>query len=140
MEIENNISIGMLSKHFSIEEFQCRCGCGTCYVNEYLIYKLEYARDELKRPINITSGCRCPLHNKASGGNPNSTHISVAERMLCEGADILIPSNHYRALIVPILSQYFQRIGFGDNFIHVDIRNSYPSPRYWMYSGKRKKR
>ncbi len=63
-----------LSKHFTQSEFSCH-HCGQCKVNMELVIALEKLRNKINHPIIITSGYRCPLHNKEVGGAKNSQHL-----------------------------------------------------------------
>jgi hypothetical protein len=62
-----------LSQHFVSKEFACH-HCGETKVNIELIIALEKLRSLVNAPIVITSGYRCPLHNKVVGGARNSQH------------------------------------------------------------------
>mgnify|MGYP000464244299 FL=1 len=61
----------MLTEHFAESELACRC-CGqlpTDGISMALLLGLERLRSRIgDRPINITSGYRCPAHNRAGGG------------------------------------------------------------------------
>lgn len=59
------------------DEFQCKC-CDEHApegMNPCLIFMLSILRREIRNPIVITSGYRCPEHNANVGGVPNSRHI-----------------------------------------------------------------
>ena len=62
-----------LSTHFSSGELACKC-CGVYVDNKELLFRLEMLRSKLGKPIIITSGYRCPKHNKEVGGVANSQH------------------------------------------------------------------
>ena len=62
-----------LSTHFSSAELACKC-CGVYVENKELLFRLEMLRAKLGKPIIITSGYRCPRHNKEVGGVANSQH------------------------------------------------------------------
>ncbi len=62
-----------LSTHFKKSELACH-HCKECKVNIELIIALEKLRQKVNRPIIITSGYRCPLHNQSVGGARNSQH------------------------------------------------------------------
>ena len=70
--------MGDISKNFSRKELACSCGCGfgmgTNDIHIDLITILQRIRDAYKKPIVITSGCRCHRHNKEIGGAERSTH------------------------------------------------------------------
>jgi uncharacterized membrane protein (UPF0127 family) len=62
--------------HFEAGEFACRC-CGKAIVEPALLEALEKFRALCgDRPIVITSGYRCPKHNRAVGGAEKSRHMS----------------------------------------------------------------
>lgn len=63
-----------LSKNFTREEFKCPCGCTRQMVDSELAEKLQLIRDKVDRPLKITSGYRCILHNAAVGGSSGSKH------------------------------------------------------------------
>ena len=64
-----------LSTHFKDYEFACRC-CGK-YITppDELLQVLEQIRHAYSAPVVITSGYRCPAHNKNVGGATHSRHI-----------------------------------------------------------------
>ena len=63
------------AKHFTREEFECKCGCGFDTVDAELLDVLEELRAWFNEPIMINSGCRCAKHNESEGGKPNSQHL-----------------------------------------------------------------
>lgn len=63
-------------KYFKRDEFYCKCGCGNGRIDIRLVKILDDIREHYGRPIVITSGVRCPSHNKAVGGVSNSWHLS----------------------------------------------------------------
>lgn len=102
--------------HFKQTEFACK-HCGKVKVNPVLITKLEALRAELGDiPIVITSGYRCPIHNKAIGGVKNSQHT--------HGMAADIKAAHYTSKEV---AHFAKMIGFGyvkvyKSWVHVDVR------------------
>ena len=64
-------------KHFKRSEFKCKCGCGADRIDIRLVKILDDIRDYYGKPAIITSGVRCPQHNKAVGGTSNSWHLST---------------------------------------------------------------
>ncbi|MGC9344888.1 MAG: D-Ala-D-Ala carboxypeptidase family metallohydrolase, partial [Bacteroidales bacterium] len=58
----------------TIEEFECKCGCGQNGVDINFLRKLNEARDLADIPFIISSGYRCQKHNKEIGGVPDSAH------------------------------------------------------------------
>ena len=67
-------------KYFRREEYRCRCGrfCDGFPVepSEKLVRLQEQVREHFGRPVNNTSGVRCPQHNANVGGVANSRHLS----------------------------------------------------------------
>lgn len=109
-----------LSKNFLACEFVCHCGkCPysdpeTVPIDSRLIQALQIARDSLGAPITITSGLRCPEHNKKVGGVANSYHTKG------EAAD-LRAGNMTRLFEVLTEIKLLEYIEVHDNYIHVDI-------------------
>ena len=64
-----------LSKNLTRKEVACKCGCGFDIIDNKLIDTFQALRDFVGKPIYITSGCRCPEHNKKVGGEKDSAHI-----------------------------------------------------------------
>ena len=120
--------MGDLSRHFSLGEFACRCGCGLALADPSLVTLLEKIREKMGRPIIITSGVRCERHNRFVGGSENSSHKSG------HGADLHAPGGINRfQLVMASLEAGTMRIGIGDDFIHLDTSPLLPSPRLWSY-------
>ena len=109
-----------LSDHFRRHEFACRCcGTGGDKMDPKLIFLMEKLRIILGQPIYITSGYRCPAHNKAVGGAASSYHMKGM------AADITVPK------LSPFdVARAAEVLGFGgigtyttgqNYFTHVDI-------------------
>tara|TARA_R110000765_G_scaffold5388_3_gene16816 strand:+ start:2353 stop:2745 length:393 start_codon:yes stop_codon:yes gene_type:complete len=115
--------------NFSPSEFRCKCHGVYCDGEppnpdriRHLAWALQHIRYQCGAPLSVTSGYRCPDHNKAVGGVKNSQHVQ------CNAADIQLstPNNSKIAdiaeelsdnLIVPIGG-----VGRYNTFTHVDIR------------------
>jgi uncharacterized protein YcbK (DUF882 family) len=63
-----------VSAHFTRAEFACP-HCGESFVRPSLVALLERIRAHYNRPLRIVSGYRCPVHNHAVGGAPDSQHV-----------------------------------------------------------------
>lgn len=110
-----------LTENFNLQEFECN-HCNSVKLSSTLVTLLQALRDELRRPIVITSGYRCTLHNRAVGGAERSMHL------LGMAVDIAIGPT---GLSMDRLADLAESIGFtgiGTNpkkgFIHLDVRPS----------------
>lgn len=117
-----------LSKHFSTEEFECKCKLPSCKeqrISKELIDKLQKLREELNIPLTVTSGYRCKEHNTNIGGAKSSQHL------LGNAADIVIKDLNK---LFEDCKKHFDHIGDGrpKGFIHVDTRKS-PVKVTWVY-------
>ena len=61
-------------KYFTTEEMECPC-CGVDNMHRAFVLMLDEARRLAGVPFVVTSGFRCPDHNRAVGGNPDSAHL-----------------------------------------------------------------
>ena len=108
-----------LSKHFSREEFACRCGCGQDTVDAELITILETVRNHFKKPITITSGNRCTAYNAKIGGAKASLHITS------RAADFVVadtdPEDVYNALVQFVGDRF--GAGLYNRWVHFDTRS-----------------
>jgi uncharacterized protein YcbK (DUF882 family) len=117
-----------LTKNFTIDEFQCRCGCempANVKANiEKLAEELQVLREVVDSSITINSAYRCPSHNKSVGGAKNSQHL------LGNASDIVIqgrkPSDTYSLLELLIKDGVILEGGLGkyNTFTHYDIRGN----------------
>lgn len=112
-----------LSENFNLREFQCKCGCETVKVSSELVAKLQQLRDTVGKPLVITSGYRCPEHNKKVGGVSDSYHTKGM------AADVACPTGY----TVEEFAKLCQDIGFtgvgaypDKFFVHVDVRPGNP--------------
>ena len=67
-------------KWFSMNEFECHCGCrmpDSARANIVALVEqvLDPVREKLGMPIRVNSGYRCPRHNEEVLGVRNSQHI-----------------------------------------------------------------
>ncbi len=91
---------------------------------------LEAFRAAVGKPVIINSGYRCPIHNAAVGGAPNSQH------MLGEAADIRVTgmtAGQLEAIARTIPA--IKGIGRADHqqYLHIDVRSS-PEIVCWCYT------
>jgi hypothetical protein len=112
------------TSHFRPFEFICRCGvCSDQKLDVELIKKLDILREKIKKPINISSGYRCPRHNENVFGKNNSAHLQGwAADIISKGVN--------GVTLYHAAKDIFECIGVGKDFIHVDIRKGH---RLWFY-------
>ena len=116
-----------LTDNFYRDEFACKCGCGSDDIDMELVSLLQEVREEYGFSIKITSAVRCESHNSSDKvkGSSTSAHLSgYAADLYCDNAS-------RRYLLLSILFTKFTRIGVYDNFFHVDVDSSKPSPVCW---------
>lgn len=114
-----------LSKNFKVSEFACKGGgcCSTVLIDEQLVKYLQTIRDHFNKNITITSGYRCPVHNKNVGGATGSRHAKG------QAADIVVQG------IAPAeVAKYAESIGIkgiglyetsrDGYFVHIDTRTT----------------
>ncbi len=67
------------SPHFKKSELDCGCGCDTPpHIAENLrelAGYLEIIRERIRQPITVSSGYRCPTHNRKEDGGIYSQHL-----------------------------------------------------------------
>ena len=116
-----------LTDNFSLEEFECKCGCKMPeFVKKNvaeLAENLQVLRDEVGR-LDLTNAYRCKAHNADVGGSVNSQHL------LGKAADIksnyFTPSEIAKTTDDMMKNETFKIGGIGiyNTFTHVDIRGS----------------
>ena len=109
----------MVSKHFSREEFACKCGCGFSTVDVELLKVLEVVREHFRKEITITSACRCELHNKSVKGKIGSYHL---RGIAC---DIRVKGIPPSEIAIFLDNLYPDKYGIGryNTFTHIDVRD-----------------
>ena len=111
-------------KFFQIREFACK-HCGEAKMDSKFLKMIDNAREIAGLPFHITSGYRCPVHNK-NVGSTSTNHVKGL------AADITCRAGPTRLKIVEaMLAVGFKRIGIHKNFIHCDINEGPES--IWLY-------
>lgn len=109
------------SRYFLLQELASP-DTGEIAVHPRLLYFLDHARDQLRRPIIVTSGYRTEAHNRAVGGAPDSQHLYG------RAADIVPHDpNHFRHLGQILLRLQPPGLGLycnprGRRWFHIDVR------------------
>lgn len=105
----------MISKNFNERELACR-HCGEVILVPRLVLLLQKIRDAIGKPITITSGYRCPTHNRNIGGATQSRHMQG------QAADIVV--NGMTPAQVAKVAEKCGAGGIGvykSGFTHVDV-------------------
>ena len=113
-----------LSENFNSSEFDCH-GSGCCsetIVNPKLVEYVQKIRDHFGKSITVTSGYRCPIHNKRIGGATGSRHSKG------DAADIVVSGIAPREVAKYAESIGIKGIGLYEtnadgHFTHVDTRD-----------------
>ena len=119
-----------MMEYFKPYEFKCNCNCGKGYkeMNSAFLTKLDDARYYAGVPFILTSGFRCPEHNKDVGGSVTSSHMKGL------AVDIFCPSSSDRFEILQgLMVTGFKRIGLTSTFLHVDADEDKVQNCMWVY-------
>lgn len=117
-----------LSAHFNAQEFKCKCGdTHDTLISSELIDKLEQLHTALHcSKIIVTSGYRCPTHDKNVGGTSTGQHTKG------NAADICCYAQDGSIISSKLVCCKAQDIGFTGianidssyQYTHVDVRTS----------------
>ena len=110
--------VGDLSANFDRKEFACKCGCGFATVDVDLIAILETIRCRYRKPVTVTSACRCDEHNENIGGSYGSKHKQGI------AADIVVQDVEPAVIYAYLDDMFPMNCGLGkyETFTHVDVR------------------
>ena len=122
--------------HFQAKEFSCPC-CGENEIHQGVIHVLEEVRKVVGVPLRISSGVRCPSHNKNVGGAPKSFH-QPQENGRGYAADFTfsLPSMKAPMNIVRLYTIASEEGGdeggviLYPTWVHIDSRGALGKPRY----------
>ena len=115
--IDRRLTIGLDS-----EEFRCKCThvqCRALIVSDDLLESYKRFRLRIGKPLKITSGHRCTIHNYGVGGVSNSKHLAG------QAIDISLDSFIGTSLdVVEGIAKDcgFKFVKFYDKFVHLDVR------------------
>ena len=119
-------------KWFNEKEFACRC-CGELppFARENTEALVRQVLDPLRecfgRPIYVSSGYRCPRHNREVGGVTHSQHVKG------EAADIRCTDNRLLERLIENQGKYDQLIIY-PTFLHVSWRRSGKNRRQKLWA------
>lgn len=125
----------MTLRYFKIEEFACKCGCGTNLIDSQFVQELDDLRGEYGLPMIVNSGYRCPKHNaQVSDTGESGPHTTG------RASDIAVDRGNAYRLLKIALNRGFTGIGVQQRgaarYLHLDnLPNSpgQPRPTIWSY-------
>ena len=118
-----------ITRNFTTDEMACAC-CGKADMDEEFMKVLQSIRDEMQRPLKITSGYRCQKHNEQVSHTGKSGPHTYAK-----AADILISGADAMRLFAVAQKHGVSGVGMsqkGDHnnrFVHLDILSQEEEPR-----------
>ena len=140
----NGLMIGglamMITKNFSSAEMMCSCGCGEDSMDPDFMSILQNIRDEMNRPLKISSGVRCAKFNaRVSSTGANGPHVPRAKGT--QACDIVISGADALRLIDVARKHGVSGVGISQRgphakrFIHCDTLDDshHPRPTMWSY-------
>jgi len=122
--------------HFSAAELTCHCGCGRMEMDADFMSLLEMLRTAYGKPMTVTSGFRCPMHNlQASGTGLSGPHVTG------KAVDLHVAGEDAFRLLAMAVSFGFTGIGVSQRephnarFLHLDTIEKGPGrPRSTLWS------
>ena len=123
-----NTDSTQLSAHYNVQEFRCKCGdTHDILISSELIDKLEQIHDAFHcSKIIVTSGYRCPTHDKNVGGTGSGQHTKgTAADICCYAQDgSIISSKLVCCAAQDIGFTGIANIDSSYQYTHVDVRTS----------------
>lgn len=114
-----------LSPHFKASEFACHgkgC-CDTVKIDSKLVEYLEKIREHFDKPVTISSGYRCEVHNKSVNGATASRHLKgMAADIKVEGVKPAEVAKYAES--IGILGIGLYETNSDGHFVHIDTRTT----------------
>lgn len=125
----------MTWRHFKVDEFKCRCGCGRNEMSSGFIDMLDDLREACGFAMPVNSGYRCPDHNaKVSSTGRTGPHTTG------RAVDIRVSRKEAYELLMWASRMGFTGIGVKQHgevrYIHLDnlpAAEGQPRPTIWSY-------
>ena len=125
-----------ITKNFSTNEMMCHCGCKDSDMDEEFMKILQHIREEMQRPLAISSAARCSSWNEqvSSTGKSGPHTFRKAADILISGADAMrlfaVAQRHGISGI-----GLSQRGPHNKRFCHIDSLTPAegPRPTVWTY-------
>lgn len=116
-------------RYFTKEEMACSCGCGRADMDPDFMAMLDELREQLGRPLTITSAFRCRNHlEEIKKALPGAHSAGYA-------ADIAVSGGSERFQVMQAaIKMGFVGIGVARGFVHVDLNHPHAvRPAAWSY-------
>lgn len=109
-----------MHRYFQRSEFKCKCGNCDCNVVDYELLDVLIRLRQVRGPIIISSGHRCPTHNENEEGGEFSQHL------LGKAADICVRNYSPKEIFKYLDNLYPDKYGLSmyKRFVHFDVRNT----------------
>lgn len=122
--------MGATSEHFTDAELRCHCPCQVNGCKQELVDALEQFRALVGKPVIVNDAYRCPEHNAAVGGVPDSEHVQgIAADIRVEG----MTGGEMEAAAMKC--HLIMAIGRSDSpaYVHIDTRPMTRGRALWAY-------
>lgn len=134
VKIYDKTDRSFVAKNFRVNEFSCHgkgC-CSTVKIDPKLAEYVQKIRDHFGKPVTISSGYRCPTHNKAIGGASKSRHVEgmAADIKVQDVAPVTVAMYAESIGIKGIGLYETEKDGF---FVHIDTR---ATKSFWYGQGQ----
>ena len=120
-------------KWFSMNEFECHCGCrmpDSAKANIVALVEqvLDPVREKLGKPIRVNSGYRCPRHNEEVLGVRNSQHMKgeAADIAPVDSGQVKVESLERMVEMIKQNGKWDQMIVY-PTFVHVSWKRNGPN-------------
>ena len=124
----------LITPNFSTAEMACHC-CHKSDMDEEFMRVLQSIRDEIQRPLKVTSGYRCDKHPIEAGKiKPGSHNTGSACDVQCTGRDaydllkLFCADDRVKGIGVNQSGRHHKR------YLHVDVITNSPRPNLWSYT------
>ena len=113
-----------ISKWFVRSEVACKCGCGLDSMDIQTLWIADEVRDFVGKPVVVSSGHRCHVHNLNVGGRLDSQHLHA------RAMDLMVDDSE--EVFKFLCAKYPDKYGFGlyKEFVHIDTKTG--TGRRWM--------
>ena len=128
--------VTFVTANFQLHELECHCGCGEMGMDDDFLRQLQAIREEMNRPLRLSSALRCRAHNNKISEVKNGAHtVGKAVDILISGADAIRLIEVARKHGISGLGLQ-QKGEHGRRFCHIDSLspNDAPRPAIWTYS------